>query len=59
MSENKTDKPLYLLELNGDVYGIGPYAYIEQLMRDYVVATDMYGKTGVEFTIKLRERRGE
>ncbi len=41
----------YRLFLDGSLYGVGPYSYIEELLRDYIVASKMYGRSLCEFAI--------
>ncbi|MDM0781051.1 hypothetical protein QTI14_14000 [Clostridium perfringens] len=52
-------------KVTGDyqVYGVGDFAYIQELLEDYVVTSYMYGKGNVDFRIEdferyLSKRRG-
>lgn len=42
----------YNLYLNGRIYGIGNAEYMVELIRDYVVACELYGHSEVKFEIK-------
>lgn len=43
---------MYSLYLNGKFYGSGPLEYMNELIRDYVVICQMYGKKKVSFDIE-------
>ena len=45
----------YYLYLNGKLYGTGPLDYINALIRDYVVVSELYGHNTVTFTIKKED----
>lgn len=41
----------FALFLNGNCYGKGSYSYIEELLEDYIVTSNMYGQTSCEIRI--------
>lgn len=55
-SQLNGDKP-YSLRLNGEYYGTGDFAYMIELMHEWVVIRGMYGKGEVEFEIVDETKR--
>ncbi|VXB52317.1 hypothetical protein EXIGUO8H_20354 [Exiguobacterium sp. 8H] len=49
------NKP-YRLYLNGEYYGSGGFAYMVELMHEWVVVRDCYGASKVEFEIREAEK---
>jgi hypothetical protein len=41
----------YHLYLNDHFYGVGNFAYVKELITDYLIANDMYGQNEVVFKI--------
>lgn len=41
----------YYLYLNGKLYGSGPKEYIIELIKDYVVYAELYGRKEVDFKV--------
>jgi hypothetical protein len=46
---------MYILYLNGSVYGTGDLKYIHELITDYVLHCKMYGKEEVNFKIEKKK----
>ena len=49
------ERTLYVLYVNGNVYGKGGFGYMKELITDYVDMCDMYGEDSVEFKIEKRK----
>lgn len=46
---------LYLLYLDGQLYGAGNGDYMVELIRDYIVGCELYGHKQADFTVKVKE----
>ena len=53
------ERTLYILYVNGNVYGKGGFGYMKELIADYVDSCDMYGADSVEFKIVKRKTQSE
>jgi hypothetical protein len=49
-------KQTYACFLNGKFYGAGDIEYMNDLFRDYVVTSEMYGKDDCTFRITTKEK---
>ena len=49
------ERELYVLYVNGNVYGKGGFGYMKELITDYVDSCGMYGEDSVEFKIEKRK----
>lgn len=55
-----TNSEVYHLHLNGAFYGSGSYSHISSLLKDYVCASDMYGKARCKIEIiNISKEKGE
>lgn len=52
-------KQTYVCFLNGKFYGAGDLEYMNDLFRDYVVISEMYGKDDCTFRITTKEKARE
>lgn len=46
---------IYIMKLNGRLYGTGNSEYMCELFRDYVLACDIYGRDKVTFEVIRKE----
>ena len=53
----RKSRKVYVMEVDGKLYGKGPADYMRELFVDYVVTCGMYGKTDVTFRIKKVDGR--
>ena len=42
---------IYLLYLNGELYGSGSLKHVNNLIKDYIVVSELYGHSSVTFTV--------
>lgn len=45
------ERKVYALFLEGTLYGKGPLVYVHELLRDYIVVHELYGKEHVKADI--------